>query len=415
MAGFKFIYGCVTIHVMSGSRERFINMCHHRKICLEHVISGDEYLEAVISARNFRTACEIAKKTGNKIRIKKKKGIPFIAFRYRKHYSFVAGVVLCMAFIYICSLFLFNITFSGNSNLTTPVLTRYLESIGVKNGCRTACIDCNDIEKKMREDFDEITWVAAAVKGNHLYISIKENDSFEGEIKSTEIPENIIASDDGTIESIITRNGTPLVKKGDNVEKGQVLVSGVVNICDDSGEVIAKRGVTADADVLIKTEMIYSDELSEKYENKVFTGKTRVNAVIRAGKYIISIGPGAVGLKLCDKKEDYTTLKINDDLYLPVSVGKITYYEYKPEEYTYSDEEASAVLNGRLARLLSQLNQKGVQIADERVKIFKNNDIYTCEGALILISPQTVKENVAADELAMPDSKISNGEKKESN
>ena len=26
MAGFKFIYGCVTIHVMSGSRERFINM-----------------------------------------------------------------------------------------------------------------------------------------------------------------------------------------------------------------------------------------------------------------------------------------------------------------------------------------------------------------------------------------------------
>ena len=346
---------------------------------------------------------------------KKKKGIPFIAFRYRKHYSFVAGVVLCMAFIYICSLFLFNITFSGNSNLTTPVLTRYLESIGVKNGCRTACIDCNDIEKRMREDFDEITWVAAAVKGNHLYISIKENDSFEGEIKSTEIPENIIASDDGTIESIITRSGTPLVKKGDNVEKGQVLVSGVVNICDDSGEVIAKRGVTADADVLIKTEMIYSDELSEKYENKVFTGKTRVNAVIRAGKYIISIGPGSVGLKLCDKKEDYKTLKINDDLYLPVSVGKITYYEYKPEEYTYSDEEASAVLNGRLARLLSQLNQKGVQIADERVKIFKNNDIYTCEGALILISPQTVKENVAADELAMPDSKISDGEKKESN
>lgn len=104
----------------------------------------------------------------------------------------------------------------------------------------------------MREDFDEITWVAAAVKGNHLYISIKENDSFEGEIKSTEIPENIIASDDGTIESIITRSGTPLVKKGDNVEKGQVLVSGVINICDDSGEVIAKRGVTADADVINK-------------------------------------------------------------------------------------------------------------------------------------------------------------------
>lgn len=68
-------------------------------------------------------------------------------------------------------------------------------------------------------------------------------------------------------------------------------------------EVIAKRGVTADADVLIKTEMIYSDELSEKYENKVFTGKTRVNAVIRAGKYIISIGPGADWIKVVQIKK----------------------------------------------------------------------------------------------------------------
>lgn len=60
-------------------------------------------------------------------------------------------------------------------------------------------------------------------KGNHLYISIKENDSFEGEIKSTEIPENIIASDDGTIESIITRSGTPLVKKVTTLKKDRCL------------------------------------------------------------------------------------------------------------------------------------------------------------------------------------------------
>ena len=100
----------------------------------------------------------------------------------------------CAWLLYTYQSFPFQYYIFGQQQSYTPVLTRYLESIGVKNGCRTACIDCNDIEKRMREDFDEITWVAAAVKGNHLYISIKENDSFEGEIKSTEIPENIIAS-----------------------------------------------------------------------------------------------------------------------------------------------------------------------------------------------------------------------------
>ena len=37
---------------------------------------------------------------------------------------------------------------------------------------------------------------------------------------------DLVAAKDGTITEIITRNGVPLVKAGDSVKKGQILVSG---------------------------------------------------------------------------------------------------------------------------------------------------------------------------------------------
>lgn len=37
---------------------------------------------------------------------------------------------------------------------------------------------------------------------------------------------------------MITRRGTPLVKKGDQVEKGDLLVSGLLPIYNDSQEII---------------------------------------------------------------------------------------------------------------------------------------------------------------------------------
>ena len=50
--------------------------------------------------------------------------------------------------------------------------------------------------------------------------------------------------------SMITRAGTPKVKPGDEVEKGQILVSGIVDVYNDAKEVVNQRPVSADADIL---------------------------------------------------------------------------------------------------------------------------------------------------------------------
>ena len=84
-------------------------------------------------------------------------------------------------------------------------------------------IDCDEIEKKIRNKYSDITWVCAEIKGTNLIIHVNEN--YNRTIKEQEnSPYNIIANCDAQIDSIITRTGVGNVKKGDKVKKGDILL-----------------------------------------------------------------------------------------------------------------------------------------------------------------------------------------------
>ena len=76
---------------------------------------------------------------------------------------------------------------------------------------------------------------------------------------------DIVASEDGVISSIITRNGIPQVKAGDTVEKGQILVSGAVPVYDDGQNIVKYQIYEADADITILTKTHFHDQVKEIY------------------------------------------------------------------------------------------------------------------------------------------------------
>ena len=121
-------------------------------------------------------------------------------------------------------------------------------------------MDCDRIVKDIRKEFDDIVWVSAYVTGTRLMIQVKENtDTFSAESSNKEPSNDIVAEKDGVITSIITRNGVPLVKPGDAVKKGDILVSGKVEVKNDAGEIVNYQYQNADADIEAETDLTYEE------------------------------------------------------------------------------------------------------------------------------------------------------------
>ena len=193
--------------------------------------------------------------------------------------------------LYFLSHFLWDIRFVGNLYYTDETIRDFLEEEGIQYGMWTNQIVCNDLEQAIRIRYPEITWVSAQISGTRMIIQMKENFSGTDSTEIKNAPGDLAAAEDGVITSMIVRQGTPLVKPGDEVKAGQVLVSGRIPIHDDSGEVVAEEETTADADVYAELSIPYVWEHSRYREERIVTGKYPCGISLQIGSYPAARGP----------------------------------------------------------------------------------------------------------------------------
>ena len=164
----------------------------------------------------------------------------------------------------------------GNVYNSTQTILNYLEELDVRHGVLKKDLDCSYIAAQMREEFPDITWVSAKISGSRLILEIKENGALE-ESKEAEntVPVDLTAQTSGTIVSMVTRQGTPLKRQGDTCAAGEVLVSGRLDIKNDSGEIIGYEYTQADGDIYIQHDLEYYQEFSMDYEKPCIQERKR--------------------------------------------------------------------------------------------------------------------------------------------
>ncbi|MBQ4284743.1 MAG: sporulation protein YqfD [Lachnospira sp.] len=379
----------VSIRVDGEATLRFINMCMYKSIELWDVVSHKDNITAKTTIKDFYKLREVCRVTKSKVRIIKRKGIAFTIFRYRKHYSFIVGIVIACILITLWSKFVWDITFVGNSKYTKGVLLEYLDSLGVHSGMYLADVDCANIEASIRNEYNEITWVSAKISGTKIEISIKENEVIGEGVVADAKERDIVATGAGVIESIVTRKGTPLVKVGDTVEKGQILVSGVVKIMDDAGVHIANMYTESDADIMIRTTKQYSDSLKKEHEKKVYTGKTKRKSIVGITNTNMEFGIVLKEYENADVETTISPLKLTDSFVLPVYTGSKIYHEYNMVTEKYDEESAKAVFNKHFLQYIKELSQNKVQILQYDVKMYNEGDCFSVKGTVDIVAPLT--------------------------
>ncbi len=197
---------------------------------------------------------------------------------------FLYGPSVCNVFV------IWNIHIEGNESLSTQVVLSYLQEEGITHGMLKRQIHGEELEKKLREHFTEVTWTSAEVKGTRLIVHMKENEDASFSLVDEKEPADLVAAKEWTdhIHDRPCRN--TVVHEGDQVQAGDLLVKSQVEVMNDEGMVAQTHLVHADADVKIQYRQSYESSFPMDYVKKEYTGRRKRALYLILGNRRIIVG-----------------------------------------------------------------------------------------------------------------------------
>lgn len=349
---YLYLFGYINIYVEGFFIERFINICISKKIMLwrlsrENTIS----LNAKISIEDFKKIKDVAKRTKCRVKIKEKKGLPFLIKKYRKR-KFFAITLLVIAFLILgLTRFVWNIEINCDNSINKNEILILLKKNGIVEG---TYIDKINIDKTINNiclERDDVSWAGIEIKGTNLIVNLVKAEPKIQEIALDE-PCNIIANKDAVILKISSQNGTSRVKEGEVVKQGDLLVEGVME-----GKYTGNRYVHAEAEVLGKVWYVKEVEEELKQEYFSLTGEVQKKYQIKLNEFKINFNKPLPKFENYDTIEEVKKVKLFSNYYIPIEIKTVTYKEQEKKYKEYTIDELSNELQNRLKQeLLTENN-----------------------------------------------------------
>lgn len=394
---YQWIKGFLIIRLKGQSPERFFNLCSHHNIYLWDVKNIEGNFECNIMLKDYRKLKVIAKKTKTVPYIRKRIGFPFVFSTYKKRKGYLLGLVLFASIIYMLSLYIWDVDVLGGHSYTPEAMTKFLKENEIYVGVQKKQVDCQDIEELIRLTYKDIGWVSAEIKGTRLIIKITETKVPTKAVTATE-NRHIIASKDALIAKIVTRTGIPKAEIGSVVKKGDILVSGIVNVIGDNEILLSKNPVIADADILGKTFYEYKDTFPLKYVENQYTGKTKKSLTLSMFLKKINIyKPRKTYVKYDIIVNDYT-FRLNKNFYLPFGYSLSEYSEYIEVMKKYTEDEAVKIATDNLNRYIAKLEEANIKIIQNNVKISVDKNSCIAQGKIVVLESIMEYQNIKDEE-----------------
>jgi len=332
---FSYIIGYVKIVVEGYYIERFINICTNQKILIWNLKRKNGVkLYLNVGINDFKKLIGISKKTKCKIKIESKKGVPFLLNRYKKRKIFLFLLIVVLLCIGLSSRYVWNIEVKEEQGESIENIVQDLKDAGLSVGILKNKVNKKEIINTIRLNRTDIAWMGIELKGTNAIVKIVKADSKPEIIDETEYC-NIVSNKNGIITKINAQNGTAVVKVGDTVKEGTVLIEGVME-----GKFTGNRYVHAIGEVEAKVWYTKSKKIYFKQEEYTETGEVENKYFIKFNNFEINFNKKLSKFKFYDTINTEKKLKLFSDFYLPISIIKISNFETIKQEKIYTTEEA---------------------------------------------------------------------------
>lgn len=366
---FNYIIGYIRISIEGYYIERFINICRNDKIAIWNLKRDKNVkLELNIGIKDLRKIKKIARQTKCKVKILRKKGLPFIFNRYKKRKIFFVFLLLIVILLSISSNFIWNIQIIEEDNKKLENIQNDISDCGLTIGKLKAQINTKEIINKVRLKRDDIAWMGIELKGTNAIIKIVKSTSKPEIIDETDYC-NIVSDKQGVITKINAQNGTIAVKVGDTVNIGTPLINGWME-----GKYTGIRYVHAKGEIEAKVWHTKSKKINYQTTERKETGNIENKYKIKINNFEINLSKRLSKFQIYDTIDAENKFKIFSNFYLPISLIKITNKEIKEEQKKYTIEEAKNIGIQQLQEELDNEIQDKEKIVNKIINTYEKED-----------------------------------------
>ncbi len=367
----RFVLGFVSFTAEGGFPERFINLCRLRGIQLWELKCRNGVITACTDRNGYLNIRPVAKKSGMRVRIKKKHGLPFFLNRHSRRVGVIIGVCFCVAALCMLSTRIWSIDVTGNICVPSENIIEVFENLGIRKGAAADKINISAVEISALQKLPELSWLNINISGSAALIEVRER-AVTPDSDSENEPSDIIAARDGQIVILRPFNGTQEQKIGNPVLKGDLLISGIeenkdltVSFCRAKGYVVARtnRSIGVSQGREIKARIFAKEKKSYVIDFLFFSfplGRISDNAY-----------------------REKTAVRVNG-VTLPVGITECTLTEYADGAVTLSENQTALLVSLKFHEKFTD-EFRGLKVEESELSFAKTENTYSLGGSFVCL------------------------------
>ena len=348
---FSFFFGSRRLRVLRSAAGEIMNLFRVSGYTYSNFEFCGDYAYFSCSAQVSKSIIEACAARGISVSVEKESGIPFILKRYRHRYGVFIGILLCFFLIFLSGRVVWDIRVEGNRYMSEEEVISELRECGFRIGALKSGLDIDAIEMRTLVFSENISWISINLLGTVANVEIREMDAPPKESTPDFAAANLVAARGGVIEDFQDVRGEVVVKIGDIVGEGDLLVSGLYG-----DEKTSFRYTCAKGEVLARTSRDFSVEIPLKYTDKAYSEK------VKCEKFIIffekevkfTINSGNLPLS-CDTIEMVEYFHTRGGSRLPVGIRTVRHCEY---EWRSSERTAEQAMTLAYDELRAQMDRE---------------------------------------------------------
>ena len=268
MSILSFLLGRVTVSCAGERSHEVLSLCMRYGFVYGDLRTEDGRVYLSVSYRTARLLGAVCRRCEIPLCVERREGIGQVLGFCRSRPGIPVGICLAILLTVVASTHLWEIRVTGNGRLSAQEVERELKAAGLSLGDRLSEIDVDSIENRLLMNSEGISWISVNLIGTVAEVQVREKNPVTAR-ETDPTPANLVARCDGVIASCEVLRGNLLVKVGDPVRAGEVLVSGLYD-----SAVLGYRYTRAAGEIYAETEHSFEITVPYDYERSVYTGES---------------------------------------------------------------------------------------------------------------------------------------------